>query len=48
MRLAYLGGSVSNVLDLCYNVVKDAGSPFCQAITRRSDGNVGLVNVSKL
>ena len=43
--ISVLGGSVSNVLDLCYNVVKDAGSPFCQAITRRSDGNVGLVNV---
>jgi len=43
--ISVLGGSVSNVLDLCYNVVKDAASPFCQAITRRSDGNVGLVNV---
>lgn len=43
--ISVLGGSVSNVLDLCYNVVKDAASPFCQAISRRPDGNVGLVNV---
>jgi len=43
--ISVLGGSVSNVLDLCYNVVKDASSPFCQAISRRPDGNVGLVNV---
>lgn len=43
--ISVLGGSVQNVLDLCYNVIKDAGSPFCQAITRRADGNVQLVNV---
>ncbi|UHQ54736.1 TonB-dependent receptor domain-containing protein [Microbulbifer sp. YPW16] len=40
-----LGGGVSNVLDLCYNVVKDINSPFCQAISRRGDGNVDVVNV---
>ena len=40
-----LGGGVNNVLDLCYNVVQDINSPFCQAISRRSDGNVGLVQV---
>ncbi|MBB5212351.1 TonB-dependent receptor plug domain-containing protein [Microbulbifer hydrolyticus] len=40
-----LGGGVNNVLDLCYNVVKDISSPFCQAITRRSDGNVQIVEV---
>jgi outer membrane receptor protein involved in Fe transport len=43
--ISVLGGSTANVLDLCYNVVKDAASPFCQAISRRPDGNVGLVNV---
>ncbi|AOS95609.1 Colicin I receptor precursor [Microbulbifer aggregans] len=40
-----LGGGVNNVLDLCYNVVKDINSPFCQAISRRGDGNVQIVNV---
>ncbi|WP_237067222.1 TonB-dependent receptor domain-containing protein [Microbulbifer guangxiensis] len=40
-----LGGGVNNVLDLCYNVVQDINSPFCQAISRRADGNVGLVQV---
>ncbi|SEA34880.1 TonB-dependent receptor plug domain-containing protein [Microbulbifer marinus] len=40
-----LGGGVNNVLDLCYNVVKDINSPFCKAISRRSDGNVRIVNV---
>lgn len=43
--ISVLGGGVNNVLDLCYNVIKDAGSPFCTAITRRSDGNVQRVNV---
>ncbi|MEW6981789.1 TonB-dependent receptor [Colwelliaceae bacterium 6471] len=40
-----LGGGVPNVLDICYNQVKDANSAFCQAIDRRADGNVSLVNV---
>lgn len=40
-----LGGGVNNVLDLCYNETKDSGSDFCQAITRRSDGQVDVVNV---
>lgn len=43
--ISVLGGSVNNVLDICYNQVKDASSAFCQAITRRADGNVGVVNV---
>jgi iron complex outermembrane receptor protein len=43
--ISVLGGSVTNVLDLCYNEIKDAGSPFCQAIARRTDGNVQLVSV---
>ncbi|MEP5569254.1 MAG: TonB-dependent receptor [Halioglobus sp.] len=43
--ISVLGGSVTNVLDLCYNVVKDAASDFCQAIDRRADGNVNVVNV---
>ena len=40
-----LGGGVQNVLDICFNQVRDAGSPFCQAVARRGDGNVGLVSV---
>ncbi|WP_226644948.1 TonB-dependent receptor plug domain-containing protein [Microbulbifer variabilis] len=40
-----LGGGVDNVLDLCYNVVQDISSPFCQAVNRRNDGNVALVSV---
>jgi outer membrane receptor protein involved in Fe transport len=43
--ISVLGGSVANVLDLCYNVIKDAGSPFCQAVNRRADGNINQVNV---
>ncbi len=43
--ISVLGGSVGNVLDLCYNVIKDANSNFCQAINRRADGNVDFVNV---
>lgn len=43
--ISVLGGSVPNVLDICYNQVKDITSPFCQAITRRPDGNIGNVNV---
>lgn len=43
--ISVLGGSVSNVLDICYNQVQDLGSDFCQAIARRGDGNVDVVNV---
>jgi outer membrane receptor protein involved in Fe transport len=43
--ISVLGGGVDNVLDICYNQVRDASSPFCQAVTRRPDGNVGLVRV---
>ncbi|MEM9384060.1 MAG: TonB-dependent receptor [Pseudomonadota bacterium] len=43
--ISVLGGSVDNVLSLCYLEIQDASSPFCQAIQRRGDGNVGLVSV---
>ena len=43
--ISVLGGSVGNVLDICYNQVQDLNSNFCQAITRRGDGNVDVVNV---
>jgi len=32
--IAPAGGNGANVLNLCYNVVQQASSPFCQAITR--------------
>lgn len=43
--IAVLGGGVNNVLDICYNQVQDVNSAFCQAITRRADGNVDVVLV---
>jgi len=43
--ISVLGGSVSNNLDICYNQVQDLNSTFCQAVTRRGDGNVDVVNV---
>jgi outer membrane receptor protein involved in Fe transport len=43
--ISVLGGGVDNVLDICYNQVKDINSAFCQAVSRRSDSNVGLVEV---
>lgn len=43
--ISVLGGGVDNVLDICYNQVKDVNSAFCQAIQRRPDGNVNVVNV---
>jgi len=36
------GGGVNNILKNCY-AGKVASDPFCQAITRRSDGNVDIV-----
>ncbi|MEJ2129631.1 MAG: TonB-dependent receptor [Woeseiaceae bacterium] len=43
--ISVLGGSVSSVLDICYNQVQNLTSNFCQAITRRGDGNVDVVSV---
>ncbi|WBO22913.1 TonB-dependent receptor [Sphingomonas abietis] len=34
--ISTLGGGASNILNLCYNIVQNAGSPFCQAIGRDS------------
>lgn len=39
-----LGGGVNSILNVCYNVVQDINSVYCQAITRRADGNVDTVN----
>ena len=33
-----LGGGAANILNLCYNVVQDASSEYCQAINRNSAG----------
>jgi len=43
--ISVLGGGVANVLDICFNQVRDASSPFCQAVSRRPDGNVDVVRV---
>ena len=43
--ISVLGGSVNNVLDICFNQLKDPSSDFCQAVSRRPDGNVNVVNV---
>ena len=36
--ISVLGGSASNVLNLCYNVIQDASSEYCQAIARNNAG----------
>ncbi len=43
--ISVLGGGVNNVLDICYSQVQDLNSAFCQAISRRPDGNVDQVSV---
>ena len=39
--IARLGGSINNVLDLCFNAIQDSASPFCQSIVRNPDGVIG-------
>lgn len=39
--IAVLGGSVDNVLSLCFNEVQNINSEFCQAIVRNPDGVIG-------
>ncbi|MFA0812485.1 TonB-dependent receptor domain-containing protein [Microbulbifer epialgicus] len=41
--ISVFGGGVNNTLDLCYNEFKDINSPYCQAISRYSDGTVNVV-----
>ncbi len=43
--ITVLGGSLNNVLNLCYNVVQDINSQFCQAINRNADGTISEPNV---
>ena len=38
------GSGVNSILDICYNQLGDAASEFCQAVARRPDGNVDVVN----
>lgn len=35
-----LGGGVGGILNLCYNVIQDANSIYCQAISRNADGTI--------
>lgn len=43
--ISVLGGSAANVINLCYNVVQNAASPFCKAITRQPSGNIQQIRV---
>lgn len=43
--ISVLGGNLNNVLDICFNELGDLSSVFCQAISRRPDGNVDVVEV---
>lgn len=36
--IARLGGSIDNVLDLCFNQIQDIDSFFCQAVRRNPEG----------
>ncbi|HWA00276.1 MAG TPA: TonB-dependent receptor [Caulobacterales bacterium] len=39
--IAPLGGGLANVLNICYNIVQDANSQYCQAIQRNpADGSI--------
>jgi len=39
------GGSVGNIVNTCYNIARDASSPFCQAIRR--DPSTGALDGSR-
>ncbi|MCK5576490.1 MAG: TonB-dependent receptor [Sphingomonadales bacterium] len=43
--ISVLGGGLNNVLNICYNIIKDANDQYCQAIDRRSDGNIDTVSL---
>lgn len=38
--ISTLGGGVNNILNICYNIVQDVNSVYCQAITRNQAGGV--------
>ena len=47
--IASFGGGVNNVLSVCYDANNPAGgvgSPFCNAVNRRSDGTIDFVAVT--
>ena len=47
--IASFGGGVNNVLSVCYDPTDPAGgagSPFCNAVNRRSDGTIDFVAVT--
>lgn len=51
--ISTLGGGLNNTLNLCYNVIQDVNSDYCQAINRFSSGSIDNVeilnaNISKL
>ncbi len=39
--IAQSGGSVNNVLDLCYNQIQNVNSVFCRSVVRQSNGIIG-------
>ena len=43
--ISVLGGSVPNVLDICFNQGQDISSPFCQAVNRGPGGLINFVEV---
>lgn len=36
--ISTFGGGVNGILNLCYNVIQSATSPYCQAVSRNSQG----------
>lgn len=36
--ISTFGGGVDSILNLCYNVIQDATSPYCQAVNRNPQG----------
>jgi len=48
--ISSFGGGANNVLTTCYdaaNAQGGAGSPFCNAVTRRADGTIDFVSVTQ-
>lgn len=47
--ISSLGGGLQNTLSLCYNVIQDASSPYCQAISRNpTTGEINDPYVAKI
>src|SRR5690606_27536518 len=47
--IAQLGGGLNNTLNLCFNVIQDINSEFCQAITRNPvTGEIGAPSVGEI